>query len=300
MTSAVVATGSAMLIAVSACGQAPQRSATALGAVQLTAAETLQQSARQAESVTSYTAKLALDFSSKQEGSGSIGGTMVYRQKPQLASDVTLDQINVGGQNVAGGARVILVGDTAYLKVDMLNRLVGAAKPWIKIDLTEAGQHAGVNVDQYLSQAQQVDLQTSVKMLTSSKDAQKVGTETVGGVETTHYKGTFTVAEAVKALAPDVQQKVQGRLDSVKDMKFDAWIDADNLPRKVEMNGGATEGTFKLTSLFSAFNESAEVTAPPADQVGDLPRNLGELGRDGAGGDGATGAAVPATPEPTR
>ncbi|MEV7970363.1 LppX_LprAFG lipoprotein [Sphaerisporangium sp. NPDC088356] len=291
MTPAIAAVGSAMLIAVSACGQTAQTSTESLGAVQLSAAQTLQQSAKNAEAVTSYTAQLALDFSAPKEGAGSVKGTMVYHQKPQLASDVTLDQINVSGQNVPGGARVILIGQTAYVKVDLLSKLLGGAKPWIKIDLAKAGQSAGVDVNQFLSQAQQMDLQSSVKMLTTSKDVTKVGNETVGGTDTTHYKGTFTVAEAVKQLTPEMQQKLQGQLTNVKDMKFDAWIDGQSLPRKVEMNGGAGEGTFKLTSLFTSFNDAAEVTAPPADQVGELPANLDNLkglqGTDGATGTGS-------------
>ncbi|MCW2878068.1 MAG: hypothetical protein JWQ95_2168 [Sphaerisporangium sp.] len=273
----MAAVGSAMLIAVSACGQTSQQAGESLGAVQLSAAETLQQSAKNTETVTSYTAQLALDFSSPKEGAGSVKGTMVYHQKPQVASDVTLDQINVRGQNVPGGARVILLGQTAYVKVDLLSKLMGSTKPWIKVDLAKAGKSAGVDVNQFLAQAQQFDLQSSVKMLTSSKDVTKTGTETVGGVDTTHYKGTFTVAEAVKQLTPEIQQKLQGQLTNVKDMKFDAWIDAQNLPRKVEMNGGAGEATYKLTSLFTSFNDAAEVTAPPAGQVGELPQNLGDL-----------------------
>ncbi|WP_245966343.1 LppX_LprAFG lipoprotein [Sphaerisporangium album] len=276
MTPVLAAVGSAMLIAVSACGQTPQAADTSLGAVQLSAAETLQQSVKNTEAVTSYTAQLAIDFSVPQQGAGTVKGTMVYHQKPQLASDVTLDQISVAGQNVPGGVRVILLGDTAYLKMDMLSKLVGGTKPWIKIDLKKAGQSAGVDVSQLLRQAQQVDLQSSVKMLTSSKDVAKVGTESVGGVETTHYKGTFTVAEAVKQLTPEMRQGLEGQLSNVKDMKFDAWIDAQGLPRKVEMNGAAgQEGTFKLATQFTSFNDAAEVTAPPADQVGELPNTLG-------------------------
>ncbi len=273
----MAAVGSAMLIAVSACGQSQQPAAESLGAVRLSAAETLQKSAQNSESVTSYTAQLAVDFSSAKQGAGTVKGTMVYHQKPQIATDVTLDQIDVAGQNVPGGVRVILIGQTAYLKIDALSKLVGGGKPWIKVDLAKASESAGVDLGQFLSQAQQMDLQSSVKMLTSSKDVSKVGTETVGGAETTHYKGTFKVADAVKQLTPELQQKLQGQLTHVQDMKFDAWIDAQNLPRKVDMNGAAGDGTFRMTSTFGQFNEAAEVSPPPADQVGDLSDKMGRL-----------------------
>ncbi|MDH2427087.1 LppX_LprAFG lipoprotein [Sphaerisporangium sp. TRM90804] len=283
MTPAIAAVGSAMLIAISACGQTAERPAESLGAVQLSAAESLQQSVENTQEVNSYTAQIALDFTDPKQGAGTVKGTMVYHQKPQVASDITLDQISAGGQNVPGGVRVILLGKTAYVKVEMLSKLIGNGKPWIKLDLAQMGQKAGVSVDQFLAQAQQVDLQSSVKMLTTSKDVKSVGSETVGGVETTHYKGTFAVADAVKQLTPEMQQKLQGQLANVKDMNFNAWIDAQGLPRKVEMDGAAAEGTYKLTTQFTSFNDAAEVTAPAADQVGELPANLGNMDGTGSG-----------------
>ncbi|MEO3811698.1 LppX_LprAFG lipoprotein [Sphaerisporangium sp. B11E5] len=287
-TSAMVAVGAATLIAVSACGQPTQSTAEPLGSVKLSAAETLQASAKSAEAVSSYQAQISVDFTSPKDGAGSVSGSMVYHQKPQVASDVTLDKISAGGQNVPGGVRVILLGQTAYMKVEMLNKLLGSAKPWIKLDLAELGRSAGVDAGQFLSQAQQLDLQSSVKMITGSKDVKAVGTETVGGVDTTHYKGTFPVAEAVKQLDPELQQKLAPQISKLKDMKFDAWIDAENLPRKLEMNGAADGGTFKAALQFSKFNEAAEVTAPPADQVGELPKGLNGTG--GAGGSGTIGS----------
>jgi hypothetical protein len=119
-------------------------------------------------------------------------------------------------------------------------------------------------------------------MITGSKDVKAVGTETVGGVDTTHYAGTFPVAEAVKQLSPELRQKIEPQLSELKDMKFDAWIDAENLPRKLEMNGAADGGTFKAALQFTSFNEAAPVTAPPADQVGEMPKGLNGTG--GAGG----------------
>ncbi|MFC6080297.1 LppX_LprAFG lipoprotein [Sphaerisporangium aureirubrum] len=280
-TFAVVAAGAAMLIAVSACGQAAQSPAQPLGSVKLSAAETLQQSAKSAEAVSSYAAQIAVDFTSPKDGAGSVKGSMVYHQKPQVASDVTLDQISAGGQNVPGGVRVILIGQTAYMKVEMLTKLLGGTKPWIKLDLAELGRSTGVDAGQFLAQAQQLDLQSSVKMITGSKDVKAVGTETVGGVDTTHYKGTFPVAEAVKQLSPELRQKIEPQLSKLKNMKFDAWIDGENLPRKLQMNGAAEGGTFKATMQFTSFNQAAEVTAPPADQVGELPKGLGDAGGTG-------------------
>lgn len=200
---------------------------------------------------------------------------MLYQKTPQISSDINLGQVSFNGQNMPGGVRVILQGDVAYVKLDMLRTLVGATKPWIRLDLKQLGSQAGVDIEQYLAQAQQFDLKTSAAMLTASKDVKPVGTEQVGGVDTTHYSGTFPVAEAIKQLPEDRRGHVQDELANAKDVTFDAWIDGQGLPRKVELNGGKPgAGTFKATAMFKSFNEPVSIKAPAADQVGELPRTL--------------------------
>ncbi|WP_036328553.1 LppX_LprAFG lipoprotein [Microbispora sp. ATCC PTA-5024] len=268
----LVAAGAVAAITVAGCGTT---AAPSLENAKLSAAEVLQQTAQKADDVTSYSADLVVNVSDKQGGTGGVQGTMLYKKTPQIASDITLNQVAFGGQNLPGGVRVILQGDVAYVKLDMLKTLVGATKPWIRLDLKQLGSNAGVNVDQYLAQAQQIDLKTSVALLTASKDVKSVGTESVGGVDTTHYSGTFPVDQAVKQLPADAQSRMRGQLADAKDVKFDAWIDGQGLPRKIELNGGkADQGTFKATALFKSFNEPVTIDAPPADQVGELPQNL--------------------------
>jgi hypothetical protein len=273
MSAALLAAGAATLIAVSGCGS---QTAAPLGNTALAAAEALQDSARKSQEVNTYTADIVVDLTGTPQGAGKVQGTMVYQQKPNLAADVTFDQISVGGQTVPGGMRTILLGDTIYLKLDALRTLAGAdAKPWIKVDLKEVSEQGGLNLQELFAQAQQYDLANSVKMLTASKDVKAVGTETVGGVETTHYSGTFPVEEAVKQLPAEVQERARGEFAKLKDMKFDAWIDGEGLPRKIQMNGTADDqGTFGITLQFRAFNEPVDISEPPADQVGELPKNL--------------------------
>lgn len=274
-SAALLAAGAAALIALSGCGS---QSPAPLGNAKLAAAEALQDSARKSQDVSTYTADIVVDVSGTSQGAGKVQGSMVYQQKPKLAADVTFDQINFGGQSVPGGLRTILLGDTLYLKLDALRTLAGNTKPWIKVDLKEASAQGGFNLQELLAQAQQYDLANSVKMLTTSDDVKAVGTETVGGVETTHYSGTFPVEEAVKQLPAEVQDKARGEFAKLKDMKFDAWIDAQGLPRKITMNGAADQGTFGTTLQFRAFNEPVNISEPPADQVGELPKNLSGSG----------------------
>lgn len=268
----VVALGAAALVAVAGCGT---QGTSSLGNVKLAAADAVQQSAQKAEEVTSYSADVVLDASGGGEGAGKVQGSMLYQSKPQLATDIRLDTITFGGQNVPGGARAILSGDTVYVKSELINRFAGTTKPWTKVSLSELDAKGQSEIRKFMDQAQQFDLAGTVKLLTASKDVKAVGTETVGGVDTTHYSGTFPVAEAAQLVDPAKREQLQKQLSQAKNVKFDLWADAQSLPRKVTLSGSEKDATFNLTALFKGFNEPVEITAPPADQVGDMPEHRG-------------------------
>nr|WP_062337796.1 LppX_LprAFG lipoprotein [Herbidospora sakaeratensis] len=265
----LVAAGVVAALAVAGCGTT---TAQPLGDVKLSAAEAIQQTAQKADSIDSYSADIVLDFADPKGQKGTVQGSMLFQQKPTLASDVTLSQVSFGGQTVPGGLRVVLADEVAYVKMDLLKTLIGTDKPWVKIDLKQLGdaQAAG----QFLDQAQQIDLKTSVTLLTASKDVKAVGTESVNGVDTTHYAGTFPVEAAVLLLPKETQERVKGQLSQLKNVKFDAWIDGEGLPRKIGINGAEQGASFSATLLFKSFNEQLSIAAPPADQVGDLPKNM--------------------------
>lgn len=257
-------------VTIAGCGST---AAPILDNAELSAATVLMQSVKKVDEVTSYAADIVVDIKAPGGDRGNVQGTMRYQKNPQVAMDLTLDQVSFAGQNLPGGMRMILLDDTAYVKMEMLQTLAGAAKPWVKLDLKQMGASGGVDVDQILGQLQQTDLKTSISMLTASQDVKPVGAEQVGGVETTHYSGTFPVDEALKQLPEEARQRMQGQVpQEVKNMKFDAWIDGDGLPRKIQVSGKEKETEFAATSMFKSFNEPVAVEAPPADQVSETPR----------------------------
>lgn len=265
-----LALGVAALVTVTGCGA---QGTNSLGNVKLAAAEAVQQSAQKAEEVTSYAADLVLNATGGKEGESKIQGSVLYQSKPQLATDIKLDTITFGGQTVPGGARAILSGDTVYVKSELLNKFAGTDKPWMKVSLNELDAKEQAGIKDFMAQVQQFDLAGTVKLLTASKDVKAVGTETVGGVDTTHYSGTFPVAEAAQAIDPAKREQLQAKLSRIKDVKFDLWADGQSLPRKVTLSGSEQGATFDLTAFFKGFNEPLQIDAPPADQVGDLPKN---------------------------
>ncbi|MGC5016177.1 DUF1396 domain-containing protein [Streptosporangium sp. DT93] len=268
-----LALGAAALVAVAGCGT--QQGTVALGNVKLAAADAVQQSAQKAETVTSYSADVVLDAKGDEKSTGKVQGSMLYQSQPELAVDIRLDTIAFGGQNVPGGARAILSGETVYVKSEMLNRIGGVTTPWVRVPISKVDAQGQTEIRKFMDQARQFDLAGTVKLLTASKDVKAVGTEAVGGVDTTHYSGTFPVAEAAQLVDPAERQKLQESLSHAKNVTFDLWADAQSLPRKVTLSGSEKNATFNLTALFKGFNEPVNIAAPPADQVGDLPEGRG-------------------------
>lgn len=261
------ATGAALVL--TGCGS----SSPELGPVKLAAAEALQESARKAEAVTSYTVDAVVAFTGRDAKTGRIQGRMLYQSSPQLAADLTVDTAGYAGRELPGGARVVLLGDTVYVKVNALKGLIGSDKPWVKASVSDLDAEDRAQAEEMLGRIRQFDLAAAVRMITTSKDVKAVGTETVGGVETTHYSGTFPVDAALAQLDPDKRERAREDLAHAKDMTFDLWADGQGLPRKIALTGGSDEGSVEATMLFKGFNEPVDITAPPADQVGDLPKH---------------------------
>ncbi|MEU8358018.1 DUF1396 domain-containing protein [Nonomuraea sp. NPDC048882] len=266
-TISMTAAGAALVVAaVAGCGSNAQPIQ-----VNLAASEVLAQAAQKTSEVTSYTVDAVVNVSHGQEGDGKVQGRMLYQSKPELAADLTLDTIDMGGRSVPGGVRAVLQGDTVYVKVEALKELLGATKPWIKVSLSEMGGDSA-QVNQYLTQIQQFDLGNMTKLVTASQDVKSVGTESVNNEDTTHYSGTFPVDVAVQQLPADKQEQARENLAELKDVKFDIWVGADGLPRKLALNGSKEGATLDATLFFKDFNKAVNIQTPPADQVGELPK----------------------------
>jgi len=151
-------------------------------------------------------------------------------------------------------------------------------KSWIKLDMSALGGGKGLNADQLgAGQAEQNPAANST-FLTGSKNVKKVGTETVGGVQTTHYEGKVTVAD-LKASLKDknktVREQREKALEQYEKLGVDAftmdmWIDGDDHTKQFRMRGEADKGPLDLTITFLDINKPVTVTAPPAKDTADL------------------------------
>ncbi|TDB84275.1 hypothetical protein E1264_25305 [Actinomadura sp. KC216] len=282
--SAALATG--LVLSMTGClGDAGNKVDEAGKNLKLSAAQVLGKAAEKTGSVDSFKADLSMQMTGGSEGDVNATGQMQYRTKPDVAYSMSFDQMSVGSQSM-GGMEYVLVDRTMYMKIPMLSQLGGgsAAKPWLKISLDELGRKSGMNIEQLLQQSQQMDPVQNTKMLTASKDVREVGKETVNGVETTHYTGTYRLEDAIAKLPAESQEAIRKSYADMgmQNMTFDLWVDGEQLPRKLAMKSGqTTAGVMNITMTYRDYGKAVQITAPPASETTDFSQLLNGLGGGG-------------------
>lgn len=259
--------------------------------IKLTAAQVLGKAAEKTGQTDTFKADMSLQMAGSAEGDVSMNGTMQYRTKPDLAYSMNFAQMTVGGKSM-GGMEQRLVGRNMYMKMAMLSALGGgsSAKPWIKISLDELGKKSGMNIDELLQQSRQMDPVQNTKMLTASKDVREVGKESMDGVETTHYTGTYRMEDAIAKLSPQMQEAYRKSLATtgMQNMHFDLWVDGQQLPRKMTMKSNQTsQGAMTMTMKYRDYGKPVQIVEPPASQVTDFGQLMSKLGGGGLPGAGA-------------
>jgi hypothetical protein len=239
------------------------------GGVHLTAAqEALSKAAQQTGDVKSFRATLSSStvVSGRQT---KLKGDLAVQVKPSPAMKLNLPAIDAAGKRTAG-MEEILIGDDLYLKIPALTQQAG--KPWTKVSLSKVGAAAGIDIENLQNQGSQANPALNAKLLTASKDVHAVGKEKVDGDSTTHYQGTFSLADAVAKLESEQRaqaQKLFGQAGLDK-LVFNVWIAKDQLPRKLSLTTPPGSKLKTDTTLnYVDYNKPVSITPPPASQVSD-------------------------------
>lgn len=164
---------------------------------------------------------------------------------------------------------------TVYLRFPLLSQLVGEGKPWLKLDAESLAQAAGKDLGE-LGQLNQGDPSQALAYLKAAGDFAEAGTETVRGVETTHYTGAIDLSKAVEEVPEGQRAQLERLLDegAVKELPAEAWIDDNGYLRKLTLAfaglAGASDAGFDLTMEMFDFGSPVDIEPPPADEVTDI------------------------------
>lgn len=241
----------------------------------MTPAAAVAEAAKNAEDITSF----RYTMTGTVPEQGRIRAEAAMRTKPAPAMSMKMTSLDRGAN---GTAEIRLVDGVMYIGGTAVPAEQLDGKSWMKLDMSALGAKEGIGSSAMGDQVNRNPADEST-FLTGSEDVEKVGTETVDGVRTTHYKGTVTPKQLRKALQGKDDATLERRLTQfmklgVDKLTMDIWIDGDDHTKKFRMQGHAAKGPLDMTITFLDVNEPVTVTAPPAGDTVDLEKMLEEAG----------------------
>ncbi len=216
---------------------------------------------------------------------GRIADEGSVRRKPLEAR---LTTANLSGDQ-KGETELRLVGGVLYGSAsdDMVEELGG--RHWISYGPDEEfTTDSGLRMD-VGSLRDQVGRNAAreAAFLADAEDVERVGSEKVGGADTTHYVGTATVDE-LRASLKKVEDKAvrEGRANSLDqyekagmdELTLDVWVDRDDHVKQLRTQGLGRHGALDLTFTFLDQDKPVTVRAPRADDTADMRKPLKKSG----------------------
>jgi hypothetical protein len=259
------AAGAAAVLLAAGCGGGGTHPA----AQALSPQQAITLAANQAKQVNSFGSTLSVTMSGTVNG--TMAGTMHIRNRPSLLADADFTTFDVGGQSLPGGMHEILTNRTIYLKMALLSQELH--KPWVKISFSQLHQGTGISFSQLTQQVQSNNPLVQTGMLAAAKDVRKVGTQTIDGVSTTHYTGSYPVSAGLAKLPASERAVAQKAVQTlgIKTVHFDVWIDDQHQTRKIVAAETGSVETMKVTMQVTGINQPVSVALPPAGQVATIP-----------------------------
>lgn len=241
----------------------------------LTAAQALAKVGESSDTLQSYAFDIQMDSTGTTAMSMTGHGSV---QVDPLAMDMELTDMTVAGQSMSG-VRMVLVDNVFYMKMPQLSAMIAPAE-WVEMDLSKIDELGGFSFEELIDQTRQMDPMTQIRMLQASGDFHEVGTETVDGVETTHYSGSVDVSKLsdLAGMDEDLRRMVEKGYDTlgISTVNYEVWLDGDFFVRKMVMELPGSEGTQTMTMTLSDYNQPVDIEAPPASDTVDLLELTGQ------------------------
>ncbi|HWC70206.1 MAG TPA: hypothetical protein VG993_03490 [Actinomycetota bacterium] len=174
---------------------------------------------------------------------------------------------------------MIMDGSMLYLRMPQMQGLGSLPTEWVSMDASKSvpgfddltGLGAGQN-----------DPSNAFGYLQGAEEAEDLGTETIDGVETTHYEVTVDVAGSIAEVPPELRDEMRSVVRRFREqfgttsMPFEVWVDADGLPRRmvyrVEADGPAGPFSMEMTMDITEYGNEFELEIPSPGDVTDVTR----------------------------
>lgn len=188
----------------------------------------------------------------------------------------------VPGQEADGTIPVEMVSllPDIYMRSPLFAKALPSGKSWLHMDFAKAGQKLGIGDPTQFAQSDPT--QTLSNLRATSDRVERLGSEDVRGVATTHYRATVELKK-LPALAPPSQRaavaaRTQRLIQLVGHDSYpmDVWIDGKHLVRRIaftmQMNVQGQTMTMKLKSDMYGFGPKPRAKRPPASDTYEAPQ----------------------------
>jgi hypothetical protein len=152
-------------------------------------------------------------------------------------------------------------------------------KRWIRIDISSLTGPDGESL-RSIDPTGGASATSQIDALRGIDDAVRVGTEDIGGVRTTHFRGALRLALARQYLdsVPDeLRARVEAGLEQLfrgdRRLPVDLWLDSENRLRQMRTRIDVEDpepARVTVTFTMPEFDVPVEVSAPPADETIDF------------------------------
>ncbi|MFI6031275.1 hypothetical protein [Amycolatopsis magusensis] len=272
---ALAASGFALLLALTACGSesTPTTTNTAAQQADTKPASSLYNDAQElvraasARADQAKTAKFTIDMDMLGQkitgsGQGSFEGANSKMTMSMQMMGMSIEMRMVDGQ--------------IFMKLP--EGQAPSGKPWVKLEGADAAE-----LGQAMDQAEQSDPRKMLEMVQKAGRITKAEPATLDGQPVSHYFVDLDLKKAGGmggASEADLAQLPDGIV-----VPMELWLNADELPVQVTMDMAAMMqkmseqtgqqlpgGNAKMTMKYTDWGSPVDVEAPPADQVGTMPK----------------------------
>lgn len=174
-------------------------------------------------------------------------------------------------------------GDSVlYLRAPALSAGAGlpGGKAWLKIDASKVGESSGLDFSKALSGSQLEPADMLAMLKAEGADVRTVGSSTIDGVATTHYRVKIDVAKALQSKGLS-SPMLEDFASTMKTATGNVWIDQDGLVRRIQYAYAVPQAGIHMAMKMDLSDYGAHVTiaAPPSSQVFDMTQ-LAQQGLD--------------------
>jgi hypothetical protein len=268
-------------------------------------------SAAEAAASTSAAESARVDMTMKMSGMGlplpmNVKATGVSSMsEPRM--DVTMDfgqLMQLAGAGGDGKVRMLLDDGDLFVDPPAIEGLeLPGGATWITADLGKALEAMGLDVTG-LSELMRISPEQQIAGLEAAGTVKTVGEETVGGVKTTHMRGTVKLSDYLEALPADRRKRAQKALRDLEKLPdaqgqsldeptpVDMWVDEDKLVRRmtstatIPAQNGVPEGNYEMTMDFTDFGTKLDIDKPSSGDVWDATNKIADALKAGAAGPG--------------